>query len=120
MTDKGNVVSGSSSGVQKSAAVAPHPNQSGNGTDSGPGQLERKADDVRPSADVAEVPPPQQSADLQAAEVAAAELDSLRGDPEAIRRAFETGEYPYKQKLQRKDYEKQKAELQLELLKVQD
>jgi len=55
-----------------------------------------------------------------AAEIAAAELASLRQDPEAIRRAFETGKYPYKQKLVRKDYEKQKAELQLELLKVQD
>lgn len=33
---------------------------------------------------------------------------------------FETGRYPYKRKLQRKFYEKQKAELQAELLKVQD
>jgi len=120
MTDKGNVVSGSSSAVQKSAAGAPHPNQDGNGTGSGAGQRERKADDAPPSADVTAAPPPQESADLQAAEVSGAALDSLRGDPEAIRRAFETGEYPYKQKLQRKDYEKQKAELQLELLKVQD
>ena len=47
-------------------------------------------------------------------------LDHLRQDPEAIRRAFETGEYPYKKKIRRADYEKQKAELQLELLKVQD
>ncbi len=43
-----------------------------------------------------------------------------RHDPEAIRRAFETGEYPYKSKLKRKIYEKQKAELQIELLKVQE
>ncbi len=41
-------------------------------------------------------------------------------DQEAIRRAFETGEYPYKEKLKRKPYEKQKAELQVELLKVQE
>ena len=41
-------------------------------------------------------------------------------DPEAIRRAFETGEYPYKTKLKRKEYEKQKAQLQVELLKVQE
>lgn len=33
---------------------------------------------------------------------------------------FETGRYPYKRKLQRSFYEKQKAELQAELLKVQD
>ncbi len=43
-----------------------------------------------------------------------------RHDPEAIRRAFETGEYPYKTKMKRSVYEKRKAELQLELLKVQD
>ncbi|MCR9238800.1 MAG: polyphosphate kinase 2 [Alphaproteobacteria bacterium] len=33
---------------------------------------------------------------------------------------FETGRYPYKRKLRRVFYEKQKAELQAELLKVQD
>lgn len=33
---------------------------------------------------------------------------------------FETGRYPYKRKLRRAVYEKQKAELQAELLKVQD
>lgn len=33
---------------------------------------------------------------------------------------FETGQYPYKRKLQRAVYEKQKAQLQAELLKVQD
>ena len=47
-------------------------------------------------------------------------LAELRHDPEAIRRYFETGEYPYKRKIARKDYEKHKAELQVELLKVQD
>ena len=40
-------------------------------------------------------------------------------DSAAIRHAFETGEYPYKKKIQRADYEKQKARLQAELLKVQ-
>ncbi len=39
--------------------------------------------------------------------------------PDAIAHAFETGEYPYKDKLGRKDYEDQKAALQAELLKVQ-
>lgn len=39
---------------------------------------------------------------------------------DAIRHAFETGEYPYKQKLKTALYEKQKAELQVELLKVQE
>ena len=43
-----------------------------------------------------------------------------RYDREAIRRAFETGDYPYRQRLLRKTYEKRKRELQVELLKVQD
>jgi len=41
-------------------------------------------------------------------------------DRDTIRRFFETGEYPYEQKLARKPYERQKAALQVELLKVQD
>ena len=41
-------------------------------------------------------------------------------DRDVIRRLFETGEYPYKQKLPRKLYEWEKAALQVELLKVQD
>ena len=40
-------------------------------------------------------------------------------DSAAIRHAFETGEYPYKKKLKRPEYEAQKARLQAELLKVQ-
>lgn len=39
--------------------------------------------------------------------------------PEEIRRAFETGRYPYKRKLARRTYEAEKAQLQAELLKVQ-
>ncbi len=42
------------------------------------------------------------------------------GDRDAIRRMFETGEYPYEDKLTRGVYEEQKARLQVELLKVQD
>jgi polyphosphate kinase 2 len=42
-----------------------------------------------------------------------------RNDPESIRRLFETGEYPYKHKMRRSTYEANKAELQVELLKVQ-
>jgi polyphosphate kinase 2 len=48
-----------------------------------------------------------------------AELAKMRHDPEAIRRAFETGAYPYKTKIKKGAYEKHKAELQVELLKVQ-
>ncbi len=51
---------------------------------------------------------------------AAHRLAELRHDKDAIRRMFETGEYPYKKKLTRARYEKHKAELQTELLKVQD
>ena len=38
---------------------------------------------------------------------------------EEVRRAFESGEYPYDTKLSRRSYETQKAKLQAELLKVQ-
>ncbi|MEM1315408.1 MAG: polyphosphate kinase 2 [Pseudomonadota bacterium] len=37
----------------------------------------------------------------------------------AIRRAFERGDYPYETRLSRRSYERQKAQLQAELLKVQ-
>ncbi len=40
--------------------------------------------------------------------------------PEADRRAFENGKYPYKNKIKRDAYERHKAELQTELLKVQE
>lgn len=46
-------------------------------------------------------------------------LSELRNDPKAIQQTFETGEYPYKRKISRKIYEAHKAELQVELLKVQ-
>ena len=44
---------------------------------------------------------------------------SAHYDEQAIRHAFETGEYPYDKKLSRKAYEKKKRDLQTELLKVQ-
>lgn len=47
-------------------------------------------------------------------------ISQLRHDPEAIKQFFESGEYPYTRKMRRAAYEKQKAELQLELLKVQE
>lgn len=47
------------------------------------------------------------------------ELALKRHDPDYIRRAFETGEYPYQSRLAKAQYEKRKAELQVELLKVQ-
>ena len=44
----------------------------------------------------------------------------LRHNPEAIRHAFETGEFPYKSRIGTKLYEQQMADLQVELLKVQN
>ena len=46
-------------------------------------------------------------------------LKELRQNPEAIRHAFETGEYPYKNKLHEKNYMAQMSALQAELLKAQ-
>ncbi|MBT5435007.1 MAG: polyphosphate kinase 2 [Rhodospirillaceae bacterium] len=47
------------------------------------------------------------------------ELTEMRHDPEALARIFREGVYPYKDKMRRAAYEKHKAELQVELLKVQ-
>jgi polyphosphate kinase 2 len=47
------------------------------------------------------------------------ELAAMRHDPEAIRHAFEAGIYPYENKMRRRDYERKKAKLQAELLKLQ-
>ena len=46
-------------------------------------------------------------------------LSLLRQDSDAIRHAFESGEFPYKSKMRRQAYELKKAALQAELLKVQ-
>jgi polyphosphate kinase 2 len=48
------------------------------------------------------------------------DLAALRHDRAAIGRLFETGEYPYRNKIRTRDYERHKAELQIELLKAQD
>ena len=44
----------------------------------------------------------------------------LRHDPEAVRHAFETGEFPYKNRLGTKAYEEEMEELNVELLKAQN
>ncbi|GHD50778.1 polyphosphate kinase 2 [Thalassobaculum fulvum] len=46
-------------------------------------------------------------------------LAQRRRDPDAIRRAFETGEYPYHGRLRTRDYERHMEALQVELLKAQ-
>jgi polyphosphate kinase 2 len=50
----------------------------------------------------------------------APKIAEIRHDKASIIRLFETGEYPYKSHISTKDYEEHKAELQVELLKVQD
>ena len=47
-------------------------------------------------------------------------ISEMRQNKDAIRRLFETGEYPYKKKISRRAYERQKASLQVELLKAQE
>ncbi|KEO59917.1 polyphosphate kinase 2 [Thioclava indica] len=42
-----------------------------------------------------------------------------RVDPNAVRLAFESGKYPYRTRLKRAQYEREKAQIQAELLKVQ-
>lgn len=49
----------------------------------------------------------------------AASIGQQRHDPDRIRQLFENGEYPYKSKMRRATYERHKADLQVELLKVQ-
>jgi len=51
---------------------------------------------------------------------AAPSRSTPRHDPAAVRKLFESGEYPYSKKISRKVYEAHKAELQVELLKVQE
>ncbi|MDH3351846.1 MAG: polyphosphate kinase 2, partial [Gammaproteobacteria bacterium] len=47
-------------------------------------------------------------------------LSKMRHSPEMIRELFRTGQYPYKTKIRKGTYEQHKAELQVELLKVQN
>jgi polyphosphate kinase 2 len=48
------------------------------------------------------------------------EIHSLRHDPDAIRRGFETGDYPYKSKVTESHYLERMLPLQAELLKAQN
>jgi len=82
-----------------------------------PSQADAKVE----TADTAVTQPESEPAPSPAAKGAATrhKLAAMRHDPEAVRHAFETGEYPYKTKMRRDEYEKKKAQLQAELLKVQ-
>jgi polyphosphate kinase 2 len=78
-----------------------------------------------PPADVPEdvVQPPQDGSPLPSTkspfDFQSLSLSERRRNPEVIRHAFETGEYPYQTRLRTKDYEGQMAVLQVELLKAQ-
>ena len=50
----------------------------------------------------------------------AQQLGKMRHSPEMIRELFRSGRYPYKNKIRRAAYDQHKAELQVELLKVQN
>ncbi|MBR9653462.1 polyphosphate kinase 2 [Thalassovita aquimarina] len=73
--------------------------------------------------DAAESQAPQTDASAPAAGDGAAAQPRHGGrhapTPDEVRRAFETGEYPYKTKMKRAAYEAHKAKLQAELLKAQ-
>ncbi len=47
-------------------------------------------------------------------------IKKIRKDPKAIGKLFKEGKYPYTDKIPRSKYEKEKARLQIELLKVQN
>ena len=57
---------------------------------------------------------------LSAAAPAPKAAPSPRHDPDAIRRAFETGDYPYTSKVSEKQYLERMGPLQAELLKAQN
>ena len=64
-------------------------------------------------------PPAERLPPARPAESEARTVAQRRRDPDAIRRAFETGEYPYQTRIRAKDYEAAMAPLQVELLKAQ-
>ncbi|WP_420403784.1 polyphosphate kinase 2 [Nisaea sp.] len=74
----------------------------------------------RAPAKVKPAPSPESGNPVHAeAQAARPYLAEMRHSPEEIRRIFETGEYPYREKMRRAVYERQKAKLQAELLKAQ-
>lgn len=61
-----------------------------------------------------------ESQDIGPVEDSQLELIDQPGGRDNIRRLFENGKYPYTEKIKSADYEEQKAQLQVELLKAQD
>jgi polyphosphate kinase len=78
-----------------------------------------------PAAEAATQAPPGPEDDHHRASVDAASAARhaqamLRHDPDAIRSLFESGAYPYSSRMSTRAYERRKAQLQVELLKVQE
>ena len=59
------------------------------------------------------------SAHVGREQLSAREIVKKMGEPAKMPKTFEQSKYPYSRKLSRKDYEKSKLDLQVELLKVQ-
>ncbi len=75
-----------------------------------------KAAAPKPAAQAEAVDKPKRAA---APEPVASSVSFPEVDKDMIRQTFEEGKFPYKTKMGRKEYERQKAKLQAELLKVQ-
>jgi len=74
----------------------------------------------QPEAQPAQVSPPDASPQQPEPQPVRLTPARARHNPEAIRHAFESGEFPYKTRLSNKLYEEQMADLQVELLKLQN
>jgi polyphosphate kinase 2 len=83
-----------------------------------------KIDDSRPEPKKAETKAPAKARSVKASFVKVDQspqhqLAQMRHDPAAIRRVFETGEYPYAARMRTAPYEEHMLKLQQELLKAQ-
>ncbi|MBL8589653.1 MAG: polyphosphate kinase 2 [Methylobacteriaceae bacterium] len=77
-------------------------------------------DGARSITRAAAAPAARQEAKAPGKPSAAHRLAEMRRDPEAIRHAFETGQFPYESRLTESEYLKRMKPLQVELLKAQN
>ncbi len=96
------------------AATAPSLAKSAKPTATGDQILTPNTDDISPRAAAADSQPSLAPAHTRP------RPSEMRRDPEAIRHAFESGDYPYQTKMREKDYLHHMATLQVELLKAQN
>jgi polyphosphate kinase 2 len=109
MTKVGNSDREAAGAVDVAAEPALHEPPAGSGAETNPPETQS-------AAEGATVPAPDDTAPSPPEVLT---LAQRRRDPDVIRRAFETGEYPYQTRIRRGDYEAAVAELQVELLKAQ-